>query len=213
MAESAPKTEDYIRWATGHTHHAPPGSPRIPHDVRMELVSKPFTQNIKATGATGVSLFADPCNHPDAVGTILTFTAKQANFFPSQGLVGQTEHFNNYIAKVSTFPGFMLTFDEPICHELTHDSITRMIDDIVKSYDGVANVDISKIVKSIEGMANSVINVISPMPGPVIFTQMTILGNSGDPSLLLTIFYTTLQLKIDKTGKRTITSPQSYTIH
>ncbi|KAG0253406.1 hypothetical protein DFQ27_007425 [Actinomortierella ambigua] len=215
MAESAPKTEDYTRWATDHTHHAShlPESPPIPHDSNTLLVSQPFTQNVKATCATGVSLFNDPRNHPDAVGTILTYAAKQTNFCPSEGLAGQIEQFHKYITKVSTFPGFMLTFDKPTSHEITTDNLTLMIDDIIRAYEGVVDADITKIVSSIEAMANSIINSSSSGAGPVLFTQMTIMGNSGDPSLLLTIFYTTLQMKVSTSGKKTIASPQSYTIH
>ncbi|KAG0259050.1 hypothetical protein DFQ27_004249 [Actinomortierella ambigua] len=214
MAESAPNAEDYTRWATGRTHHAPhlPESPPIPHDNNMELVSSPFTQRIKATGATGVSLFKDPRNHPDAVGTILTHAAKQANFCPSQGLKGQTEQFYKYIAEVNSFPGFFLTFDEPIFLELSKD-LSLVINDIVRAYKGVADADVNNIITSIEAMANSILNSGSRMPGPVLFTQMTIMGNSGDPSLLLTIFYTTLQMKIETSGKITVATPQRYTIH
>ncbi|KAG0259055.1 hypothetical protein DFQ27_004254 [Actinomortierella ambigua] len=215
MAESAPKTEDYTRWATGRTpRHAPhlPGPPRIPRDSGMELVSNPFTQNVKATGATGASLFRDSRNHPDAVGTVLNHAATLANFFPARGLEDQTEQFSNYIMKVSSFPGFMLTLNEPTGQKQTTPYVNMMIDDIKRSYDGVVDADANKVASSVKAMANSIINKSSRFAYRSLFTQMSIMGGSDDSSLYLTIFYTTLNMEVED-GKKTYSSPQSYRIN
>ncbi|KAF9158705.1 hypothetical protein DFQ26_007319 [Actinomortierella ambigua] len=214
MAEAAPKTEDYIRWATGRTpRHAPHlPAPRIPRDSKMELVSKPFTQDVKATGATGVSLFKDPRNHPDAVGTILTHAAKLTNFFPAKGLEDQSEQFGNYIVKVSSFPGFLLTFNEQSAQKHTNVNVNVMIDEIKRAYDGVIGADVNRVVASIKDMANSIANKSSDTADRSLFTQMAIIGKPGDSSLYVTIFYTTLHMEVNKEGKKTYTS-QSYKIN
>jgi len=102
-----PETEDFIKWATGRAPRRAPNmpAPNLPNDGNTELVSQPFVQGVKSYGVTGVDLFRDPKNHADAVGTVLTHSAKLANFFPAKGLENQQEQFGLYIEKVSTFPG------------------------------------------------------------------------------------------------------------
>ena len=100
----APTHEDFTHWAQGRRPRNAPHFPvpQLPSNDGSELVSQPFCQNVQSYGATGVELFSDPKNHPDAVGTILTHASKMANFFPAKGLENQSDQFGDYIEKVST---------------------------------------------------------------------------------------------------------------
>ncbi|KAG0242800.1 hypothetical protein BGW41_003476 [Actinomortierella wolfii] len=208
-----PTKEDFIRWATGRapTHPPPrmPGIPGAPRDSNQELVSQPFTQNIQATGATGVDLFRDPKNHPDAVGTILTHAATLTNFFPAKGLEDQSKQFGDYITKVSTFPGFLLTYNEQTSQMQTEVNVDLMIDQIKSAYDGVMGADVGKVIDSVKSMANSILNHSSKTADKALFTQMTI-SKEDDNYLYVSIFYTTLHMEYDKSGKKTYSSQKYY---
>ncbi|KAF9973382.1 hypothetical protein BGZ73_003365 [Actinomortierella ambigua] len=213
MSATEPKTEDYIHWATGRQPRHPPQIPAPPRaPSNTELVSMPFTQGVKPSGASGASLFRDPKNHPDAVGTILTHAATLANFFPAKGLEDQTDKFSQYITKVSSFPGFMLTFNEQTGQKQTHVDVDLMIDEIKQAYEGVIGADVNKVVTSIKSMANSIINKSSNKADRSLFTQMSIMSPQGDSALYVTIFYTTLHMEMNQQHKKTYSS-QSYYIN
>lgn len=211
-ARPEPTHEDYTRWATGrmprHAPHSP--FPRLPHEGNTELVCQPFVQNLRSHGATGVELYKDPKNHADAVGTILNHAAKMANFHPAKGLENMTECFSNYVEKVNSFPGFMLTYNEKTGQDETSGNIDEMIKDIKKAYEGVVGVDTNKVVESINNMANSIINHSAKSADKSVFTQLTIAQEGGH--LVTTIFYANLRMEVTKSGKKTY-SNQKYHIN
>ncbi|GJJ79145.1 hypothetical protein EMPS_11504 [Entomortierella parvispora] len=207
-----PEPEDFVLWATGRAPRGPPRAPlpNIPRANEGDLVSQPFVQNVSSTGATGVSLFSDPANHPDAVGTILTHSAKLASFFPAKGLDNQQEQFGAYIEKVSTFPGFLLVYNEQTGQSQTSVNTDLMIKDIKNAYEGVIGADVNKVIDSINNMANSIKNKSTHRADKSVFTQMTITEDSGN--LVATIFYTQLHMELETSGKKTYSS-QSYYVN
>ncbi|GJJ76918.1 hypothetical protein EMPS_09277 [Entomortierella parvispora] len=208
----APTHNDFIDWAEGRRPRNAPHfpTPQLPNNGGTELVSQPFCCNVQSFGATGADIFRDPKNHPDAVGTILTYAATMADFFPAKGLENQTDQFTSYIEKVCTFPGFMMTYNEQSAQEETSVNIDTMINEIKSAYEGVVGVNMNQVVDSINQMANSILNHSSKSANKSVFTQSTITEDNG--VLVTSIFYTNLRMELTHSGKKTYSS-QSYSIN
>ncbi|GJJ71077.1 hypothetical protein EMPS_03427 [Entomortierella parvispora] len=70
-------------------------------------------ENTADESATPLEIFQDSKNHATAVSSVLVFSAQSAYFQPaSQPPKSLALNFNNFIKKTSTFPGFLLEFNE-----------------------------------------------------------------------------------------------------
>ncbi|KAF9098627.1 hypothetical protein BGX23_005693 [Mortierella sp. AD031] len=179
-----------------------------------ELIFDAFFEGINTSdpAATPLQVFKDPKNHVDATSSILSFAANRADFHPcTQNPIELAKHFNAFIQAISTFPGFFLTYNEQSSSFQTSTNIDIMIADIKSAYEGVVSVEIQKIIDSISRMANNVISQSHSDGSRVMFVQLGV-TRANDNDITISIFYTTLHMRKDMSGKRTYTD-QSYTIN
>ncbi|KAG0369039.1 hypothetical protein BC939DRAFT_500686 [Gamsiella multidivaricata] len=198
---------------------APPMAPRAPRAPRApnadEAISQPFFSGVNTSdpAASALEIFRDPKNHVDATASILTFAGNKANFHPATQDISQAaQSYDNYIDKISTFPGFTLTFNERSQSFQSSVNIDLMIGDIKSAYEGVVEVDVTKVVDSVKRMANSVLSQSHADESRSLFNQMAIKRTSASTAVDVSIFYTTFHMKKDKSGKKTYTE-QSYSIN
>ncbi|KAG0298902.1 hypothetical protein BGZ96_004209 [Linnemannia gamsii] len=183
--------------------------PAVPSSTKTDTVAQPFYFNVKSTGAAGVELWKNPANHADAAATVLTYSGKQVDFIPSLGLANQADKFNDYVRKISTFPGFVIENSQETGENVTSTNVDTMIGQIKNAYVGFATADLDGIVDSVEAMANSILNKSSKDSDKSLFSQDTI--SKTNNSTYITIFYATLQMHQDQQGKTTYIQ-QSYRI-
>jgi len=174
-----------------------------------ELVAQPFYFDVAPKGAKGVELFRNPDNHADAAATVMTYSGTKANFIPARGLKDQAAQFNDYVKRISTFPGFFIEHSEETGQQVTSENIDLMIEQIKNAYVGFAAADLNGIIQSVNSMANSILNKSSEESDKAIFSQDTI--NKSSNTNYITIFFATLDMKKDKHGKKTYVS-QTYRI-
>ncbi|KAG0231978.1 hypothetical protein BGW41_001996 [Actinomortierella wolfii] len=84
-----------------------------------------------------------------------------------------------------------------------------MVDQIKSAYNGAMGADVGKIFDSVKALANSILNHSSKSADKSLFTQMTI-NKQGDGDLYVGIFYTTLHMEVDKSGKKTYSFQKYY---
>ncbi|KAG0252612.1 hypothetical protein DFQ27_007954 [Actinomortierella ambigua] len=211
--DNLPTWSDFERWncPTDFPYPPEPPAPGEPTASKDELVSHPFSQGVpNGLPRDPLEVFRDAKWHGTAIGTILTHSGKLAHFFPAAGLAQAMPHWNNYITKVSTFPGFFLVYNTQTEQTHTSVNIELMLKHIQDAYEGVMTVDIAKVRKSIESMASSIRNRSSREVNKAIFAQSTVVQD--DKVAYTTIFYTKLQMKVTTSGKKTYES-QSYAIN
>ncbi|KAG0217802.1 hypothetical protein BGX33_009506 [Mortierella sp. NVP41] len=210
----ADESDRISRWL----ENRPLPTPRVPlppTNGADEAISQPFFQgkNTSDPAATPLQVFQDPKNHVDATSSILTFAGNAADFHPATSDITKTaKQFDAYIQKVSSFPGFVLTYNEQSSSFQSSVNIDVMINDIKSAYDGVLTVDVNKLVESIERMANTVLSQSHADESRSLFSQAAITKASDSNLVEVSIFYTTFHLKKDQSGKKTYTE-QSYSIN
>ncbi|KAF9093408.1 hypothetical protein BGX29_009953 [Mortierella sp. GBA35] len=180
-----------------------------------EAIAQAFFHGVNTSdpAATPVQLFKDPKNHVDATSSILSFAGKSANFHPiTQNPVELAKHFDAYLSKISSFPGFFLTYNEQTSIFQTSTNIDTMISDIKSAYDGVLIVDHDALVNIITQMANSVLSQSTSDESRVMFVLLGVTKANDSSEVEISIFYTTLHLKKDHSGKKTYIA-QSYSIN
>ncbi|KAG0359438.1 hypothetical protein BC939DRAFT_502063 [Gamsiella multidivaricata] len=80
--------------------------------------------------ASGVEVFQDSKNHPAAVASIILFAANRAGFKPKQdGVIADQNIYNNFVTRISTFPGFTLQTSSEVGLQLSRgkDSLKESI--------------------------------------------------------------------------------------
>ncbi|KAF9080418.1 hypothetical protein BGX29_005330, partial [Mortierella sp. GBA35] len=193
--------DDRDKIARWFDSHPLPGAPRLPPtNGADEAVSQPFFQgtNTSDPAATPLQVFQDPKNHVDATSSILTYAGNAADFHPATADITKTaKQFDAYIQKVSSFPGFFLTFNEQSSSFQSSVNIDTMIADIKSTYDGVLAVDINKLIDSINRMADTVLSQSHGDESRSLFSQAAVTKASDSTLVEVSIFYTTFHLKKD----------------
>ncbi|KAI1291360.1 hypothetical protein EDD11_008978 [Mortierella claussenii] len=209
----AEERDNIIRWLEGRPL---PGAPRNPAPTNAdEAISQPFFQGVNTSdpAASPVDVYKNPRNHVDATSSILTYAGNAADFHPATQDITQTaKQYDAYITKVSSFPGFVLKFNEQSHSYQTSVNIDSMISDIKNAYDGVLAVDINKIVESVERMANTVLSQSTSDESRSLFSQAAVTKASDSTLVEVSIFYTTFHMKKSQSGKKTYLE-QSYNIN
>ncbi|KAF9088129.1 hypothetical protein BGX23_007605 [Mortierella sp. AD031] len=134
----------------------------------------------------------DPENHVDATSSILTYASNTADFHPATAEITKTaKQLDAYIQKVSSFPGFVLTYNEQ--SSLFQSSVNKIID-------------------SVKRMADTVLSQSHGDESRSLFSQAAVTKANDSTLVEVSIFYTILHLQKDTSGKKTYTQ-QSYTIN
>ncbi|KAF9992274.1 hypothetical protein BGZ80_002840 [Entomortierella chlamydospora] len=177
------------------------GLPRTSNDDA--LVSQPMFSDLSSDPppTNPVDLFRVPKNHANAVGCIWTFFSEKTGFIPAMGLKGQADKFPDYIEQISTFLGFYLEFNRQSGRKQTSNNINLIINDIKSMYDGVLDVNIKGIVDSLNNMAKTIAN-----------SSHDKIDDSPNHSnmLYVSIFYCTLSMTVDNSGKKTYHEQEYY---
>lgn len=213
MSQCQPEEVDNLhRWAEGRPQRGlPRGVPTpAPSSSNTEVVCHPYYYRVQKESSSGVERWRNPALHPDCAATVLQFSATKENFVPAGSLANLSDQFNNYVRRVSTFPGFFLERNELTVEQSTSRDINLMINQIVNAYVGYGTGDITKMVQSIEEMAESILHKSSSSSDRAIFSQDTVtkVGNV----VYITIFYAHLSMKADQHGKKTYID-QKYSIN
>lgn len=116
------------------------------------VVSRAIFEGVDTTESSAEprDIFENPKNHAAATASILTFAANKANFLPTeQAPKSLGSALNDFVRKVSTFPGFLTEGEvndelllngsldqfEEIIHSRLHDSfVTSSLRDLVPNY-------------------------------------------------------------------------------
>ncbi|KAF9924498.1 hypothetical protein FBU30_005547 [Linnemannia zychae] len=198
-------------WAEGRLlNRAPMDLPRT--NAADSLVSQPMFINLSETPVptNPVDLYRDPKNHANAVGRIWTFCSDRTGFIPAMGIKGQAEKFPAYIEQISTFPGFYLEFNRQSGRKETSTDINLIINDIKGMYEGVLDVNVQQVVDSLNKMAKTIANSKHVTINDSVFTQMSITKPNQTNTLYVSIFYCTLSMTVDQSGKKTYRSQEYY---
>ncbi|GJJ71073.1 hypothetical protein EMPS_03423 [Entomortierella parvispora] len=146
--------------------------------------------------------------HPDCAATVMQFSATKEGFVPAATIENLSEEFNNYIARVATFPGFFLEKSEVTQEHSTSRDISLMISQILDAYAGYGSGDITKTAESIEKMAESILKKSSSSSDRAIFSQDTV-TQIGDLTYI-SIFYAHLSMHATSSGKKTYIDQKYY---
>ncbi|KAI8373016.1 uncharacterized protein BYT42DRAFT_578932 [Radiomyces spectabilis] len=83
--------------------------------------------------AAGPEIFERPENHPVAVSSIIQYSSNASNFHPSKPPNETADSLEDFLNRISTFPGFMLTSShrDGITH---HGNIQTLLEEVNKVY-------------------------------------------------------------------------------
>ncbi|KAI8377711.1 uncharacterized protein BYT42DRAFT_546360 [Radiomyces spectabilis] len=168
-------------------------------------VAHPFFQgeNTSDTVRTSLDLFQNPKNHPDAVGTILTYSGSRTGYTPASLSQAETaSKFMDYISDVSRFPGFLLEHSSRERFELNEVNINLIANRIKEAYEGYLKIDINQVISSIQGLVNAVMSESQQNAYKSLFDQSPVVNVDG--TLVIFINYVTLNMTKTQSGKTTV---------
>jgi hypothetical protein len=161
--------------------------------------------------ATGKEIYSNPQNLPTAIASIMNHAQNRADFHPASVPPDQlAQKFNGYVTEVDKTPFFHLEKHDSVKQSFYSKDYNKLIDQISGLYDSVSSGDRSKIKDDITDMAKSVFSDQRSEQWRNLFSQSTIdFSDIRRPKLF--IYYTTLRMKHDSSGKSEV-NEQEYTV-
>lgn len=168
-------------------------------------------ENKSDPAAEGKAIYTEKKNLPTAVASILNHVQNRADFHPAatppEDLI---KHFNAYVTEIDKTPFFHLVKHEFQKQKFYSKDYHLLIDQIVSLYEGVSEEDTKKLRKSLEDMGKSVFGEERSERWQNLFSQSTLdLSKPEEPRIY--VFYTSLHMKHDKSGKAEVTE-QDYEV-
>ena len=179
-----------------------------------EVISTPVNSatNTSDPGASNVDTFRIPSNHVSAASSILAKCAADAKFIPSTTLDIPPVVFGDYVARISTFPGWNLTLTDKFEDTIEENNVDLMISQLQAAYEGAAVMDVQKIIDSVKDMVDSINHKSSKNTTLTKFLQGSIYNPKEDTNNVnVLLYYTNFVLSERVSGKKKVMT-QSYVI-
>ena len=162
-------------------------------------------------GARGEQIYSDPKNLPTAVASIMNHSQKKAKFHPASDTPEEVARaYNEYIRQIDNTPFFHLQKNERTDQTYNSKNYNKLIDQVVKLYDGITEADRNKIKNSIADMGKAVFGESSAEQWKNIFSQTTI-DKVEEGYAKIYIYYTSLYMKHEE-GKSEV-EVQKYSVN
>ena len=159
--------------------------------------------------ARGREIYADPKNLPTAVASIMNHAQRRAHFHPAEDTPEEVARtYNEYIRQIKLSPFFHFDKNEQIEQTYQSKNYNKLIDDVVKLYDGITEADRNKLKQRIANMGKAEFGGSSGKQWKNIFSQATI--HIEEQLAKVYIYSTSLYMKHEE-GKAEV-KIQAYTV-
>jgi hypothetical protein len=187
--------------------NAPKSLPIVVGDDATELISSPVHSATDETNYSdpNIEIFRNPKNHVGATSSILSKCGNDASLIPDQTLDISPEAFGNYVARISSFPGFRLETQDKFELQSEKDQVNLFIDQLVDIYAGTVGVNVEKVTEAVKKMVNSMNSESTTKQSLTKFYQGSIANiESGVETIRIVLVYTNLALDKKESGKKTV---------
>lgn len=161
--------------------------------------------------ASGIEIYSELQNLPTAVASILNHSQNRADFHPADmSPEVLATRYSAYISEIDNNPFLHLLKSEQSKQSFYSKDYNLLIDQVVNLYTGVTAQDLDALKDSIADMAKSVFGQTKSEDWKNLFSQST-LDISDEDNPILFIYYTSLHMGHDETGKSEV-NEQDYMV-
>jgi len=161
--------------------------------------------------ASGIEIYSELQNLPTAVASILNHSQNRADFHPADmSPEVLATRYSAYISEIDNNPFLHLLKSEQSKQSFYSKDYNLLIDQVVNLYAGVTAQDLDALKDSIADMAKSVFGQTKSEDWKNLFSQST-LDISDEDNPILFIYYTSLHMGHDETGKSEV-NEQDYMV-
>lgn len=163
--------------------------------------------------ATGKEIYSNPDNLPTAVASIMNHNQKRADFHPSESdPVKLFKSFEGYVFQVDDCPFLHLVKSDLTKQSFESSDYNKLIDGIIKLYDGIKAEDKEKMKEQIADLGRSVFNKSGSDVIKNLFSETTVFMDDKEPMLYL--YFTQLRMTYENPGAfKPDVNKQSYTVN
>jgi hypothetical protein len=164
--------------------------------------------------AEGKEIYTDIKNLPTAIASIMNHNQLRANFHPSEEDPEMLfNSFKDYVREVDNCPFLHLTLHDSQKQSFESSDYNKLIDQIIKLYDGVSAENKDKMKDSIADLGKSVFSNSGSDVLKNLFSETTVFigDENGEPTLYL--FFTQLHMVYESPGAfKPDVNKQSYSV-